>query len=278
MRFSSIAVLIFFFISVNAQTANYKITYRHCVQFDTNYVLKDTIGKEAILIGNNKESFYSFDKNQGLKALQQDNEKTIENMISGKLEGTFTVKSSGLQNDSIGNILYFNKNNNIIKVREKMENEYILTEETAPKINWVITTEIKLVKKYTCQKAIAYFRGRNYTAWFTTEIPILAAPWKFFGLPGLVMEIKDDKNQIKIYVEKIEYPSIEKILKFAESGSKISLERYINFRQEENKKKLKAVQVLLDNQPNMDEIIKAGIPRPVVKSNIVLYSIEIKLD
>jgi hypothetical protein len=49
-------------LSAASQPQNFKIIYRHCVQFDTAKVLKDTIGSEAVLIGNNKATNYSFHK------------------------------------------------------------------------------------------------------------------------------------------------------------------------------------------------------------------------
>ncbi len=48
---------------------------------------------------------------------------------------------------------------------------------------------------YDCKKATATFRGRNYTAWYTEQIPISDGPWKFWGLPGLILQITDDKKE-----------------------------------------------------------------------------------
>lgn len=41
------------------------------------------------------------------------------------------------------------------------------------------------------QKATCNFAGRTWTAWFTTEIPIQDGPYKFHGLPGLIVKIED---------------------------------------------------------------------------------------
>lgn len=47
---------------------------------------------------------------------------------------------------------------------------------------------------YECQKATCHWRGRDYVAWFTAAIPVSAGPWKFGGLPGLIMKISDLNN------------------------------------------------------------------------------------
>ncbi|MBP1638325.1 MAG: hypothetical protein H6Q18_1114 [Bacteroidetes bacterium] len=48
---------------------------------------------------------------------------------------------------------------------------------------------------YPCKYATTTFRGRNYTAWYAPEISISDGPWKFWGLPGLILKISDN-NQI----------------------------------------------------------------------------------
>jgi GLPGLI family protein len=60
--------------------------------------------------------------------------------------------------------------------------------------NWEIHDDTLTVAGYFCQKASCSFRGRNYTAWFTTDVPINNGPWKFGGLPGLILKVYDTDN------------------------------------------------------------------------------------
>ena len=65
-------------------------------------------------------------------------------------------------------------------------------------INWKISTEKKKIGEFQTQKATTNFAGRNWIAWFTTDVPIQDGPYKFSGLPGLIVEIADDKNSHKM--------------------------------------------------------------------------------
>lgn len=81
--------------------------------------------------------------------------------------------------------------NNQIDHTDNVGGEHYRYKEELPNFNWVISTEHKKIGDYTCQKATCDFRGRTYEAWFTTEIPVKDGPWKFHGLPGLILEVYD---------------------------------------------------------------------------------------
>lgn len=59
---------------------------------------------------------------------------------------------------------------------------------------------------FNCQKASTTFRGRKYTAWYAPKIPYSDGPWKFWGLPGLILKIDDDKNEYSFECVVIEKP------------------------------------------------------------------------
>ena len=68
-------------------------------------------------------------------------------------------------------------------------------EEDVPELEWEITGEHGTVASFDCQKAECDFRGRRWEAWFTTEIPFSEGPWKFRGLPGLILYARDTTGQ-----------------------------------------------------------------------------------
>ena len=66
--------------------------------------------------------------------------------------------------------------------------------ESWPSIHWTLGAEKQTVCGYQCQRATCHWRGRDYVAWFTSAIPMKSGPWKFGGLPGLIMKIYDTKH------------------------------------------------------------------------------------
>lgn len=73
-------------------------------------------------------------------------------------------------------------------------NSYKVIEEMD--FGWKIDNSAKKsILGYSCTKATCSYAGRNYEAWFTTEIPISDGPYKFSGLPGLIVKIADDKEE-----------------------------------------------------------------------------------
>lgn len=67
-------------------------------------------------------------------------------------------------------------------------------EEPAPKFGWVTSATDSTVLTYPCTAAQMSFRRRDYRALFTMSIPLSVGPWKFGGLPGLILKIEDAKQ------------------------------------------------------------------------------------
>ena len=71
------------------------------------------------------------------------------------------------------------------------------------KINWKILSEKEKIGEWNAQKAEADFAGRKWIAWFSTEIPIQDGPYKFRGLPGLIVKIEDKTGSHKMELKGI---------------------------------------------------------------------------
>lgn len=73
--------------------------------------------------------------------------------------------------------------------------EYGYYTEPLGEIQWEISDSTKTVLGYDCIKATANYHGRDWTAWFTPDIPLQEGPWKLTGLPGLILEASESTGQ-----------------------------------------------------------------------------------
>ncbi|AEM70197.1 Protein of unknown function, Porph ging [Allomuricauda ruestringensis DSM 13258] len=68
--------------------------------------------------------------------------------------------------------------------------------------NWELSNSSKMIGKYKCYMATTYYTiendagsfKKNVIAWYCPEIPYSYGPSGFFGLPGLILELTDDKR------------------------------------------------------------------------------------
>ena len=74
-----------------------------------------------------------------------------------------------------------------------MMNRYRADDSTVV-MNWQMHPDTLRVCGLLCHKATTRFRGHDWTAWWTEEVPIDAGPWKFHGLPGLILKAQDAKG------------------------------------------------------------------------------------
>lgn len=59
---------------------------------------------------------------------------------------------------------------------------------------WKILPETVKIGNYETQKAETQFGGRTWYAWFTSQIPLQDGPYKFGGLPGLIVKVQDSEG------------------------------------------------------------------------------------
>jgi GLPGLI family protein len=87
-------------------------------------------------------------------------------------------------------IIHKTHHNNLVKHYEKFVATRMMYQEDI-NLDWQLLEDTLQIGNYICQKATTHFAGRNYTAWYTTNIALTAAPYKFNGLLGVIMRITD---------------------------------------------------------------------------------------
>lgn len=115
--------------------------------------------------------------------------------------------------------------NAIEMIRDVHRKNFLVTDQI--NYSWEITNETKQIQNYTCYKATTSFRGNTFEVWFTPDIPINAGPWKWYGLPGLIVEATDTDQSVVYKLEKIE-PLNETIPFPSKNLKRITLKEYFD--------------------------------------------------
>ncbi|MGS2760940.1 GLPGLI family protein [Sinomicrobium sp. M5D2P9] len=231
--------ILFFMGSLDAQnknisidTLNLKCTYVMTFQVDST----DTGSKEEefmiLEIGKNRTSkFLSY------KSLYADSMKVI--IRRDREEGKINIQQSvqkvvNLPRSKFDSRVFKNYPKQQITYFDKIARHTYTYEEPLKSMQWNISEEKMEIAGYACQKATTTYEGRDYIAWFTTEIPISEGPYKFIGLPGLIVKIEDTKQQYSFELTKLEKIKDNKTITFPEKNHRI-----IKITKNEYKKTLK---------------------------------------
>ena len=111
------------------------------------------------------------------------------NRQSGGARGFNREQMDGLRTN-INYSIEKNKKDQKTFYKERIGRDQYSYEEDRP-LNWKILSETTKIGDYKVQKAETDFGGRKWTAWFTTDLPYQDGPYKFNGLPGLVVKAED---------------------------------------------------------------------------------------
>lgn len=118
--------------------------------------------------------------------------------------------------------------------------EYKVSDER--KLNWKILPDKEKIGEFNAQKAIADFVGRKWIAWFVSDIPIQDGPYKFHGLPGLIVKIEDETKSHSFVLKEIK--NLKQNEEWISEEKKQRLGALITLSQEKYKKQF------LDNRNN----------------------------
>jgi len=93
-----------------------------------------------------------------------------------------------------------------ITVTDHVIPDSYLYEEPLDLFKWQLSTDTATINGYQAKKATCDFGGRSWVAWFSTKIPYSDGPYKFNGLPGLILDIHDTRNQYVFEMLSIKRP------------------------------------------------------------------------
>ena len=203
-------ILLFLFVLQTsiAQENSYQhsFTYKYTFQEDATNANTKYTEQMVLLVGKNKSVYIS-----PVKIVVDDKRSEIKKRSGGVSEIIDFKKT--LPKNRILTVHQKNLRNRKITFQDNYFLKIIEVEEDFPHFNWLIQKEKKRILGYQCQLATLNFKGRDYEAWFSTDIPLQNGPWKFGDLPGLIFEIKDSKNHHTFILEEIknvkgEFPAL----------------------------------------------------------------------
>lgn len=188
------------------------------------------------------------------KGLDQAIRNTEFHLDINRSESFFYFKDKLYEDDKIKRLaktfcgssdFYINTEKNLkIKINYFAEKKYFINDTT--RYDWTIYNESKMIDNKICYKATTIKRTLTYdtikekeiVAWFYPEIPISFGPKGFDGLPGLIMELQDDRVTF-VVSQILKNPKI-KISK-PDFANVISEKKYIEIVKNENEKFLKSI-------------------------------------
>lgn len=190
---SKIFYFILFFVFSIGNAQNLRVFYEY--KYIPDSLDRTNVESElmAIDLTTRFSKFYSFQKYKSDSIVKAIAEKNIS--VTGEV-------NLNKQKEN-GKINWF-----VIKEYPKFNTEFVSRigqtkyyVEQNLNFKWIIKEDKEKIENFPVQKAETDFGGRKWIAWFTTEIPIQDGPYKFSGLPGLILKIHD-KTESHIFTLK----------------------------------------------------------------------------
>ena len=185
--FKFIQSIVFFLVLISFQKIKAQNDFHLIVKYNYRVQLDELprFERYSYLQATSSTSVYEVD------ALNKYNNDYLDD-VSNKSENNFVIKARS--ND----FYYKDLKNEIMIYPEMISMKFFNIKENLNIFDWELVEGEKEILGYKCYKAELNFRGRKYTAYYSPEVPISNGPWKFNGLPGLILEIFDEKKEFVI--------------------------------------------------------------------------------
>ena len=79
-------------------------------------------------------------------------------------------------------------------IQEELYPSIYQTDEPLQKQKWNLSEQEDSIFGYLCRAAEAKYRGKNWKAYYTEEVPASIGPWKLGGLPGMITKVEDEEG------------------------------------------------------------------------------------
>lgn len=154
---------------------------------------------EFILLSNTEQSKFYPPISEYLDSLDStpSGKAQYEQMLSAVMPEVVRTDNYSLVPSKKGHVYVFkNRNESVVSVYDFIGlTEFGCYTEPLAEMQWEIGDSTKAILGYDCIKAHTNYHGRDWTVWFTPEIPLQEGPWKLCGLPGLILEATETSGQ-----------------------------------------------------------------------------------
>lgn len=156
----------------------------YCFNYKPNKIDTIRAKKNQILIFDNEKSVF-----QDYKYMKMDS-IFIKNRDLWKQ--FFTSNNAEDSMTDFQTIITNNLKTGKITYKSLMINTYEYSETI--NFQWKLENKFQNIHNITCQKATTKFGGRFWEAWFSNDYPFFFGPYKFHGLPGLIVKLSDSER------------------------------------------------------------------------------------
>lgn len=160
-------------------TARYMATYDFTYPSNVRFSDPPLTDRMTLEIGNRKTAFYSLD------LFKDDSLYTYRWRQSGR--------AGNFNSNHVRFLVYGDRQSQELEVQQRMpmQSGRVVTIPGEAIPQWTIDTLACEMLGYRCLRATTHYGGRDWTVWFTLEIPFSVGPWKLWGLPGLVLRAEE---------------------------------------------------------------------------------------
>jgi GLPGLI family protein len=177
-------------------TAEIRCVYRFTYQPDS-LNQQSAVSETAFLFIGKQESEYTTQKN-----LQMDSTMRTLMTRMQQLPGD-RLSVAGLPVTGLNYRIYKRYGTPGVTTFDRIDVSYYRYPEPAA-LAWELLPARQVVAGYACQQARVAYAGRRWEAWFTREVPVPDGPYKFGGLPGLVVQLADTRGHYTFALQKVQ--------------------------------------------------------------------------